>query len=62
MSWNECLSEKFLVTPMLLGSLDYDFDIKTSSCFGECKFVTNFQAKTEQKISYSPDFRASHAP
>ena len=28
----------------------------TSSSFGESKIVINFQTKTEQKISYPPNF------
>ena len=41
---------------LLLGSLDFKFNKKTSSVFGECKIVINFEAKTEQKMSYPPDF------
>ena len=41
---------------MLLGPLDFDFNKKTSSAFGECKIVIHFEVKTVQKMSYPPDF------
>ena len=39
-----------------VGSLKLDFSKNNSSCFIESKITTNFEAKTEQKINYPPDF------
>ena len=41
---------------LLLGSLDFKFNKKTSSAFDEYKIISNFEAKTEQKMSYPPNF------
>ena len=50
------IESKFKFFALAFGSLDFKFNKKTSSAFGECKIVINFEAKTEQKMSYPPDF------
>ena len=41
------IESKFKFFAWILGSLDYDFNKKTSSAFGKCKIVINFEAKNE---------------
>ena len=50
------LGVRFNFLLYLLGSLDFNFNKKTSSSFGESEIEINFQAKTKQKMSYPPDF------
>ena len=45
------LGVRFTYLLWLLKSLDFDFNKKSLSCFGECKIVTNFQSKTKKKLA-----------
>ena len=39
-----------------VGSLEFDLSKKKSSYFTERIITTSFEAKTEQKMNYPPDF------